>query len=161
MRGILDPSRRRSRKTQEKEDVERWQQTVATTMGVHKCCFSCVVHSWYSSICSNIVNIAKIYNQTILKLHGKWHGNRCFFSHRWFIFLSQRVWKRLHGPLLHATDQGVMRSKDSKGQLLISYLACHPGNFHFNGSVQHLISSQQSQQKWGMHYTVQRYIGDE
>lgn len=33
MREFIDPSRRRSRKTQEKEDVERWQQTVATTRG--------------------------------------------------------------------------------------------------------------------------------
>lgn len=44
MRGILDPSRRRSRKNQEKEDVERWQQTVAQ-QGLHKCCFSYVIHS--------------------------------------------------------------------------------------------------------------------
>lgn len=70
----------------------------------------------------------------------------CFFP-QWSIFLVggyiliERVWKRLHGPLLHATVAGVMRSKDSKGQLLISYLACHPGNFHFNGSVQHFVAN--------------------
>ena len=64
--------------------------------GVHKCCFSCVVHSCYSSI---VIGTAKQFWSYM----GSDMLTDVVFSDRWSIFLvggyilMERVWKRLHG----------------------------------------------------------------